>query len=283
MQRHRNAVTRRGYLLTALAASLLVSACASYPDVAELEQLKRRDAAKPFYGELLALQYEQLAITEADYRGDTAAARFYATKGNLAAQGQAVAPESPTTAAGQEEAHARLLGYFDNQMDLIAPAMLARAQASFDCWVEESRQGDSQNSVAECRDNFSQAVAALDTQLPPVPLSDLTADYTLFFATGSMRLPDNAPAVVEQIVAAVEAGDVKAVRLAGYSDRAGSAETNLRLSDERARSVQRALTDAGLPGQIIDTEAFGETELLVDTPDGVSEGRNRRVEIFLVR
>ncbi len=273
---------RRGVWL-APALALLASACASYPDVAELDELKQREMGKPFFGELLALQYEQLAITEADYRDNTAAARFYADKGNLAAEGQAVAPEAPTSAPELQEAHLQLITFFDEDMDLIAPAMLARAQTSYDCWVEESRQGDSEDNLAQCREEFSQAVAALAAQQPPPPLSELTPDHTLFFATSSTRLTDEDQAIVREVAAAVQTGDVRGVRIAGYSDRAGNPQSNLRLSQQRARSVFDALSDAGVPREIMSAEAFGEVDPLIPTADGVAEARNRRVEIYLER
>ena len=285
MQKVGELVTRHGrrtaWLAPALA--LLAAACASYPDVAEVDALKQRDTGKPFFGDLLALQYEQLAITEADYRGNVDAARFYAGKGNLAAQGQAVAPESPTSAPELQEAHVQLISFLDEEMALIAPAMLARAQTSYDCWVEESRQGDSENNLAECRDNFSQAVAALAAQQPPPPLSELTPDYTLFFATSSMRLTADDQVIVREIAGAVQTGDVRGIRIAGFSDRAGNAESNFRLSEQRARSVFEALSAAGVPRELMSAEAFGEMDPLLETADGVAEARNRRVEVYLER
>ncbi len=266
-----------------LAAGLLAGACATYPDVDELEQLRQRDMTKPFYDELLALQYQQLATTEADYRGNIEAARFYAKKGNMAVEGQDVPPESPTDSPGQQEAHVRLVAFKDKELDIIAPALLARAQGAYDCWVEESRQGKTELELSVCRGGFEQAAASLDREVPLAPLSELAPDYTLFFSANSIVLPDNARAVADEIAAAAEAAQIKGVRVAGHSDRVGTGQSNLRLSDERARSVVAALETAGVPRQIIRTEAFGETELLVETPDEVAEARNRRVEIFLDR
>ncbi len=281
--KHSRRVVRLLPAIAVMAASLFAAACATYPDVDELEQLKRREPAKPFYHELLALQYEQLAVTEADFRGNREAARFYAVKGNKAADGEDVPPESPTDASGQREAHERLITYRDNELDIVAPALLARAQGSYDCWVEESRQGRPELELAPCRDGFELAAASLDRELPPVPLGELSPDYTLFFDAASIKVPDDAAAVLDEIVAAVEAGQIKGLRIVGHSDRVGDGQANLRLSDERARSVVAALETAGVPRQIMRKEAFGETELLVETPDGVPEAKNRRVEIYLDR
>jgi outer membrane protein OmpA-like peptidoglycan-associated protein len=56
----------------------------------------------------------------------------------------------------------------------------------------------------------------------------------------------------------------------------------MRLSRARAEAVAAVLVAAGVPADLIDVEAFGETEdmLPVPTPPGVSEPLNRCVGIF---
>jgi outer membrane protein OmpA-like peptidoglycan-associated protein len=65
----------------------------------------------------------------------------------------------------------------------------------------------------------------------------------------------------------------------GHADRAGDEEQNLVLSRRRAAVVRDYLIARGVPAGIIRVEARGEVEPAVPTADGVSEIRNRRVEI----
>jgi outer membrane protein OmpA-like peptidoglycan-associated protein len=51
------------------------------------------------------------------------------------------------------------------------------------------------------------------------------------------------------------------------------------LSQRRATNVAAKLTTAGLPAEAISIKAFGESSPAVETPDGVREPLNRRVEI----
>ena len=63
----------------------------------------------------------------------------------------------------------------------------------------------------------------------------------------------------------------------GHTDAVGNDEDNLSLSDRRAESVARVLTDEfGIPPENLVSQGYGEQNLLVQV-DG-PEVRNRRVE-----
>jgi OmpA-OmpF porin, OOP family len=69
------------------------------------------------------------------------------------------------------------------------------------------------------------------------------------------------------------------VMLAGYTDTSGTPKYNMGLSQRRADAVKSYLAGKGVPDTAMQTQAFGETHLLVQTADGVREPQNRRVEI----
>src|SRR5262245_27112776 len=64
----------------------------------------------------------------------------------------------------------------------------------------------------------------------------------------------------------------------GHTDRVGSAEDNLSLSDRRAEAVAEVLTTHfNIPPENLVTQGYGEQHVRVDT-DGPSR-ENRRVEV----
>ena len=63
----------------------------------------------------------------------------------------------------------------------------------------------------------------------------------------------------------------------GHTDTAGPADYNMELSQERANTVAEALVQAGIPAQIVTTEAWGFTDLAVQTPPETPLQANRRV------
>jgi outer membrane protein OmpA-like peptidoglycan-associated protein len=68
--------------------------------------------------------------------------------------------------------------------------------------------------------------------------------------------------------------------IAGHTDTVGSASSNLKLSQDRARSISAWFRKRGvkLP---ISYEGFGETSLAVKTADNVDEVKNRRADYVL--
>ncbi len=71
--------------------------------------------------------------------------------------------------------------------------------------------------------------------------------------------------------------------MGGHTDTAGPAEYNMQLSQRRANAVAGQLTKEGIPSHIITTEAFGETNLAVETPPNTPLQANRRATIDFQR
>jgi len=67
----------------------------------------------------------------------------------------------------------------------------------------------------------------------------------------------------------------------GYTDTAGSAAYNRKLSERRAQAVADALVAEGVPRASLDVQWHGEDQLPVPTADGVPEPQNRRVSIAM--
>ncbi len=65
----------------------------------------------------------------------------------------------------------------------------------------------------------------------------------------------------------------------GHTDTFASKEYNQKLSMERAAAIKKRLVHDGLDPKSISIAGRGERDLLVKTPNGVHEPRNRRVEI----
>jgi outer membrane protein OmpA-like peptidoglycan-associated protein len=103
----------------------------------------------------------------------------------------------------------------------------------------------------------------------------------LFFDSGSARLSDTARAILDNLLAALRSNPYTSrVGLTGHADRVGSPEANLLLARRRALAARDYLVAHGLARTLIDVAARPETEMLVDTDDGVAERQNRNVQIL---
>lgn len=105
---------------------------------------------------------------------------------------------------------------------------------------------------------------------------------TITFATGSADIPMNQASSLRKVADAIkkvlDRDPAETFLIEGHTDAVGSDESNLVLSDRRAESVARVLTDAfGIPPENMVTQGYGERYLKVAT-DG-PEQQNRRVTI----
>jgi len=117
---------------------------------------------------------------------------------------------------------------------------------------------------------FSSVIAAL----PGRP-----ATFLLYFLEGNDELTPDSEREVERVFAEIAARPYPEVSVIGYTDAVGSTQFNDQLSRLRAQRMRDDLVARGIPVDRIEVSGRGKREPLVPTSEGVSEPRNRRVEI----
>lgn len=173
-----------------------------------------------------------------------------------------------------EAARARLLSALDRGGRLKAAEPAARAQVSYDCWLEETAAGNTQ-AAADCQKGFEDAMREVESALA----TGVGNEYVVFFAWDQADVTPVTRQVLEQVAADYKKGKISRVAIAGHADRSGSPAYNMRLSERRARLAAAELVALGVPLDIMKIEWFGETQPRVPTADGVREAQNRRVEV----
>jgi OOP family OmpA-OmpF porin len=105
----------------------------------------------------------------------------------------------------------------------------------------------------------------------------------VFFESGSARLSPLAEMVLDDGIRWLREAGAERIWVGGYTDRVGSPAANLRLSRLRAEAVREALVRRGYPASQIEIRALGESQMLVDTADGVAEAQNRYAIVMIER
>lgn len=105
---------------------------------------------------------------------------------------------------------------------------------------------------------------------------------TIEFEFGSAQIDESEVDELEAVAAAMEKllaqNPAETFLIEGHTDAVGSEQANLALSDRRAESVARALTNVfGIPPENLVTQGYGEQYLKVNTQQ--RERENRRVAI----
>lgn len=114
------------------------------------------------------------------------------------------------------------------------------------------------------------------------PAPQPARNYLVFFDFDRADLKPDALSIVRQAAQNFpKTTGVTRIEATGHADRSGPDAYNMRLSQRRAEAVRAELIRQGIPANQITIAAKGEREPLVQTPDGVREPQNRRVEIVL--
>ncbi len=101
----------------------------------------------------------------------------------------------------------------------------------------------------------------------------------VYFDTGSAAIGTDQRQVLDQAARLFRDGNPIVMIVAGGADTVGSPDINLQLSLDRAELVARGLTDRGIPAERLQVLGRGNSELPVQTADGVAEPDNRVAEI----
>ena len=126
--------------------------------------------------------------------------------------------------------------------------------------------------VADVEAVFGRALAA--GPMPPVA-------FLLYFEQGTDRLTSDSARKLSEVLAAVGRRKLPQVEVSGHTDRSGSTAFNDQLALDRAELVAQEILGLGVPERVVTIVSYGERAPVVQTADGVSEARNRRVEIVI--
>lgn len=123
-------------------------------------------------------------------------------------------------------------------------------------------------------------VAVVEPAAPPAPLPE---SGLVYFDFDKADLNTEAQATMNSVIADIQGRELGGIIVGGHTDTAGPADYNMELSQRRANTVAAELVRSGIPATIVSTEAFGQTDLAVQTPDNTPDQANRRATIDFVR
>jgi OOP family OmpA-OmpF porin len=270
-------------ILGAVAALALLAGCTSNIDQVSMA----KGTGSPFTQALTSEYQAYVAEEKSEY--DWGNADHFAQKGLLAAGGANVEPEDLANwdipADKQAElaaARTRLMTALNGGARDAKPQDAARAQARFDCWVEEQDENHEDDKIAACKNDFMAAMDALEKKEMAQTMAPMSpANYTVYFDFDKSVINPAGQEVINQVLSDASKHAPSSVSVTGHTDRAGPEDYNMALSLRRADAVRSALIAGGVAADKITVAGRGESEPAVPTADGVREAKNRRVEIIL--
>ncbi|WP_340264331.1 OmpA family protein [Sphingobium mellinum] len=205
------------------------------------------------------------------------------------------APASPLLQMGKAELSGALKNRYDTAVAAVGDASVRGAQDSRWTYAVEAKNQcgiaigflksgtKDADSINKC-DDF---VARLSAPPPPPvsavsapPALDCTAPAVSIFFDWNMDTPlaEGLTTIGQLTQTAAQCG-WKHFGVTGYTDTSGSNRYNDGLSMRRAQNVAGVMSQGGIAMDAMTVKGLGETQLKIETADGVKEPMNRRVEI----
>lgn len=253
-------------VLASAACALILGACASADQVKEAANSKVTGSA---FSQSLHKEYVDLAKAELA-EGDRGDASHFALKAKEAATGKSVAPDdfkirTISGSAGKtlKGERTRLISALGGAEAKRKPAVAAKAQGMFDCWMQEQEEGWQSKDIKACRTGYEKAMALLTPKKKKKKKASSKSPYTVYFKFDSTDLTDKSEGALYDVMQDVRKFKPKAVHVIAHTDLSGNADYNAKLAEKRAADLEKKLKDAGAKN--VTVEARGATDPIVDT------------------
>lgn len=276
-------------------ASVVLAACGG-----KLGEAEKMSASGSAFS--TALYNDYITLSRGEYgEGDYTDADRFAVKAMSAAVGDDVAPYNPGEWKIPADRVPVLTGAYNRLTEALngtakdkATVQMARAQTSFDCWVQEQEENFQPDDIAACRDAFVAAMADVDKMTmvaapaptpaaapaPKAMVAEAKSWEVLFHFDSTSMLP-GAKGKINEAVAYVSNFKAVRVTIAGYTDTSGSKKYNAALSERRSDALALIAMDMGLDPKNVIMRSYGEDKTAVPTGDGVKKQENRRATITI--
>jgi outer membrane protein OmpA-like peptidoglycan-associated protein len=159
--------------------------------------------------------------------------------------------------------------------------------------LDEQRAAETTKIVSEA-ESAKQAAAEATAREAKLreELSDLQARETarglemslgdILFDVGQASLKPGAEQRLYPLVTFLKANPDRAALVEGHTDSTGSASFNLTLSEQRAESVQRFLSNNGVEARRIAARGYGKAYPVASNDTSAGRQQNRRVDIVIL-
>ena len=191
-----------------------------------------------------------------------------------------------TTSEEAERARAEKEDALQKEAESARAAQLSAEEAEQARRLAESRASEAEFARREA-ELASQQIDSLTRQLENLQLRQTESGVVVtlgdvLFASGEAQLVEGGRSSLEEVVDLLQTEPDKKIRVEGHTDSLGDAQTNLKLSEQRAQAVREALISLGVAADRISAMGMGEDFPIASNEDEAGRARNRRVDVILL-
>ncbi|MEA3176317.1 MAG: hypothetical protein QOF42_3728 [Gammaproteobacteria bacterium] len=175
--------------------------------------------------------------------------------------------------------------WLGNRVHRANDAKKAEAQAAM-LQTEKTALLDEKSQLLQSNQTLTAQLSDVSKQVEAVQSAKADASEVLdglegdvLFRTGSAEISPQIAHQVQVLAEAVAKSPALKIRVDGYADPRGTADDNMKLSQDRANAVRDLLLAAGLDQDVLEVNAYGKTQSVAADSDGYA--LERRVRLTL--
>jgi OOP family OmpA-OmpF porin len=130
------------------------------------------------------------------------------------------------------------------------------------------------------KDMDQQMAASAQAMADAIARSGRLDVYGITFATGQAAISPASDAVLNDVLAVLNANPDWRLRIEGHTDNVGDKAANMKLSTARAAAVAVWLTGKGVAAGRVSTAGLGDTQPVADNTTDEGRAKNRRVVLI---
>ncbi|HZI00665.1 MAG TPA: OmpA family protein, partial [Flavisolibacter sp.] len=137
-------------------------------------------------------------------------------------------------------------------------------------------------------DNYSFKNTAPDsTYVKNIPLQPIEANAAIvlkniFFDVNKFDLKSESQVELDKVIQLLQENPTVRIQIEGHTDNVGTAADNLKLSENRARSVVSYIAGKGIDAKRLIAKGFGTTKPVAENNNEENRAANRRTELKIV-
>jgi outer membrane protein OmpA-like peptidoglycan-associated protein len=141
---------------------------------------------------------------------------------------------------------------------------------------------------AEVRANEEAKPALAMNKRPKISLvrvqgNEIKISRQVHFETGSAKILGDSNTLLEEIADVLTRNpNIRKVEIQGHTDNTGGRESNLMLSENRAKAVRQWLVNAGIEEARLTSKGYGQDRPLAPNVTAANKARNRRVQFIIL-
>lgn len=147
--------------------------------------------------------------------------------------------------------------------------------------VTVKKEGHSYDSQIITPKQMQEPIVTKDAEVKSIETGKVCDLRDIYYETNSFTLTPNSKVVLALFIEFLKDNPTVKVEIQGHTDNIGNDDANLRLSQQRAKSVYDYVVSQGIPASRLRYKGYGESQPIADNNTESGRAKNRRT-VFLI-